>query len=312
MKVTSDSMRIETFDFGGYQGTVLPAALWLPDNEPKAILQITHGMTEHIGRYESFAQAMTAQGIAVAGYDLRGHGKNLSNPEVASFGENGWDASLQDMRLFFEHLAARFPGVPHHMLGFSLGSFLLREYLSNWPDGVSSAIIMGTGNQPGFVLSIMMAIVKGQIKKGGFDNTTDLVRQLSFGTYNQKFRPNRTASDWLCADEKQLDDYIADPLCRKDISSGLFWQLMAAMKRTGGKDACSAWRKDMPVLLISGMDDPVGDMGKGVQSVKKQLDNAGMKNVSMQLLPGARHIVLSEKACGAADRAYGILADWLK
>lgn len=312
MKVMSDFMRAETFDFTGYNGAVLPAMLWLPDDEPKAILQITHGMTEHIGRYEAFAQKMTAQGIAVAGFDLRGHGKNLSNPEVASFGENGWDSSLQDMRLFFEHLAVRFPGIPYHMLGFSLGSFLLREYLGKWPDGVSSAIIMGTGNQPGFVLSIMMAIVKGQIKKGGFSNTTDLVRQLSFGTYNQKFKPNRTESDWLCADEKQLDAYIEDPLCRKDISSGLFWQLLGAMKRTGGKDACGAWHKDMPVLLISGKDDPGGDMGKGVLAVKKQLDNAGMKHVSLHLLPGARHIVLNEEVCGAADQACDTIVDWLK
>lgn len=311
MKEMSDSMRIDTFDFTGYQGDVLPATLWLPDDEPKAILQITHGMTEHIGRYESFAQAMTAQGIAVAGYDLRGHGKNPSTPNVASFGEDGWEASLQDVRLFFDFLAARFLGIPHHMIGFSLGSFLLREYLGKWPDGVSSAIIMGTGNQPEFVLSIMMAIVKGQIKKRGFDNTTDLVRQLSFGAYNQKFKPNRTVSDWLCADEKQLDDYISDPLCRKDISSGLFWQLLGAMKRTGGKDACSIWNKDMPVLLISGKNDPVGDLGKGVQSVKKQLDNAGMKHVSMHLLPGARHILLNEYECGAADQACSLMADWL-
>lgn len=305
-------MRTETFDLIGYQRNQLPAVLWLPDNEPKAILQITHGMTEHIGRYEAFAREMNARGIAVAGYDLRGHGKNPGNPAVASFGEGGWEASLQDMRLFFEHLAARFPGVPHHMLGFSLGSFLLREYLGKWPNGVSSAIIMGTGNQPGFVLSIMMAIVKGQIRKGGFDHTTDLVRELSFGNYNQKFKPNRTACDWLCADDAQLDSYIADPLCRKDISSGLFWQLLGAMKRTGSKEACRNWNKEMPVLLISGQDDPVGDMGKGVLAVKKQLDNAGMKHVSIHLLPGARHIVLSENACGAVDKAYGIIADWLK
>lgn len=305
-------MRTEVYEFIGYQGTVLPAMLWIPNDEPKAILQITHGMTEHVGRYEAFTHAMTAQGIAVAGYDLRGHGKNPGDPDVASFGEDGWNASLQDMRLFFEHLATRFSGIPHHMLGFSLGSFLLREYLGKWPDGVSSAIIMGTGDQPGFMLSIMMAIVKGQIRKGGFDNTTDLVRQLSFGTYNQKFKPNRTASDWLCADTAQLDGYIADPLCRKDISSGLFWQLLGAMKRTGGKDACANWNKDMPVLLISGKNDPVGDLGNGVQSVKKQLDNAGMKHVSMHLLPGARHIVLNEEACGAADQTCGIIADWLK
>ena len=304
-------MRTEKFDFTGYNGIHLPSVLWLPENEPKAILQITHGMTEHIGRYEAFAQRMTAQGVVVAGYDLRGHGRHLSDADAASFGEEGWAASLQDMRLFFCFLAERFPGIPHHMMGFSLGSFLLREYMGKWPDGVSSAIIMGTGNQPGFVLSIMMAIVKGQIKKAGFDNTTDLVRQLSFGTYNQKFKPNRTDSDWLCADAAQLDGYIADPLCRKDISSGLFWQLLGAMKRTGGKNACTGWYKDMPVLLLSGQDDPVGDMGKGVLAVKKQLDRAGVKGVSVQLLPGARHMLLNEWECGAADKAYSILKEWL-
>ena len=305
-------MHTETFLFSGFGGLKLPAMLWLPERMPQAILQVTHGMTEHIGRYEAFAQKMTSQGIAVAGYDLRGHGRNAGHASIASFGEDGWDASLQDMRLFTQYLAGRFPEIPHHMLGFSLGSFLLREYLAQWPDGLSSAIIMGTGHQPGFVLSIMMAIVKGQIKKSGFNNTTTLVRQLSFGTYNQKFKPNRTASDWLCADTNSLDRYISDPLCRSDISSGLFWQLLGAMKRTGGKDACSAWRKDMPVLLISGGSDPVGDMGKGVQAFKKQLDSTGMKRVSLHLLPGARHILLDEYACGAADKACRIIDEWIR
>jgi len=304
-------MRRETFAFEGFGGIQLPAVLWLPDGEPRRILQITHGMTEHIGRYEAFAKALTAQGVAIAGYDLRGHGQNPGNPDVASFGEDGWEASLEDMHLFFAHLSARFPGVPHDMLGFSLGSFLLREYLGRWSEGVSRAIIMGTGYQPALVLSVMMAIVKGQIKKGGFDNTTDLVRKLSFGTYNQRFRPNRTQSDWLCADTAQLDAYLADPLCRRDISSGLFWQLLGAMKRTGRKDACSAWNKDMPVLLISGQDDPVGDGGKGVRAVKRQMDAAGMKDVELCLLPGARHILLDEYESGAADEAVRIICGWI-
>lgn len=216
------------------------------------------------------------------------------------------------MHLFFGHLSARFPGVPHDMLGFSLGSFLLREYLGRWSEGVSRAIIMGIGHQPAPVLSIMMAIIKGQIKKGGFDNTTDLVRKLSFGTHNQKFKPNRTQSDWLCADTAQLDAYLADPLCRRDISSGLFWQLLDAMKRTGSEAACSTWNKEMPVLLISGQDDPVGDSGKGVQAVKRQLDAAGMKDVLLHLIPGARHILLDEHESGAADEAIRIICVWLK
>jgi len=313
MKCKEDeSMRIDTFAFTGFGGVQLPAILWLPDGEPRRILQIAHGMTEHIGRYEALAEKLTAQGVAVAGYDMRGHGQNPGNPDVASFGEGGWEASLEDMHLFFEVLVARFPGVPHDMLGFSLGSFLLREYLGRWSEGVSRAIIMGTGYQPALVLSVMMEIVKGQIRKGGFDNTTDLVRKLSFGTYNQKFTPSRTQSDWLCADTAQLDAYLADPLCRRDISSGLFWQLLGAMKRTGSRTACSTWNQDMPVLLISGQDDPVGDSGRGVQAVKKQLDAAGMKNVSLRLIPGARHIVLDEHESGAADEAVRMIGDWLK
>ena len=304
-------MRREEFVFDGVGGAKLPAVLWLPDGEVKRILQVAHGMTEHIGRYEAFARQMTAQGIAVAGYDLRGHGRNTGSAEVASFGEAGWEASLQDMRLFFEYLTMRFAELPHDMLGFSLGSFLLREYLGRWSEGVSRAVIMGTGYQNAAVLTIMMAIVGGQIKKGGFDQTTDLVRTLSFGTYNQKFKPNRTAFDWLCADEAQLDAYIADPLCRKAISSGLFWQLLDAMKRTGGKDACDRWNKDMPVLLISGQDDPVGDGGRGVAAVKKQLERSGVKQVSMHLLSGARHVVLEERACGAADEVLRVICGFL-
>ena len=305
-----EGMRIETFEFTGSGGVKLPAILWLPEGEPKRVLQITHGMTEHIGRYEAFAGAMTAQGVAVAGYDLRGHGRNPGNPDVASFGEDGWEASLKDMHLFFEHVSARFPGVPHDMLGFSLGSFLLREYLGRWSEGVGRAIIMGTGDQPAPVLSVMMAIVRGQIKKGGFDSTTDLVRKLSFGTYNQKFKPNRTPSDWLCADQAQLDAYLADPLCRRDISSGLFWQLLGAMKRTGSKAACSTWNQSLPVLLISGQEDPVGDGGRGVRAVKKKMDAAGMKHVSLHLIPGARHIVLDEHESGAAEEAIRRIIEW--
>ena len=127
-------MKAEIFEFAGYNGTNLPAYLWLPNGEVKSILQITHGMTEHMGRYEKFAEYLLPLGIAVAGFDLRGHGKNPGDPNVASFGEGGWAASIEDMRLFFEMLKQRFPGVPHYMLGFSLGSFLLREYLTQYPE----------------------------------------------------------------------------------------------------------------------------------------------------------------------------------
>ena len=305
-------MKTETFEFAGYNGTNLPAYLWTPDGEVKAVLQVTHGMTEHMGRYEAFAEYLCPQGIAVAGFDLRGHGKNPGDPEVASIGEGGWTASIEDMRLFYELLEQRFTGAPHYMLGFSLGSFLLREYLTKYPDEgeIAGAIIMGTGHQPGWLLSIMMGIVKGQIKKAGFDKTTDLVRQLSFGTYNQKFKPNRTAADWLCADETELDKYLADPLVRKDISAGLFWELLGSMKRTGKVTTYGEWNKEMPILLLYGSDDPVGDSGKGVQKVYDQMRQAGMQNIIFQQFPGARHDLLHEETNGA-ETVRHCIADWL-
>lgn len=306
-------MKTETFEFIGHNAAKLPAYLWMPDGEVKAVLQITHGMTEHMGRYEAFAEYLQPMGIAVAGFDLRGHGRNSGDPDVASFGEGGWAASIEDMRLFYELLKQRFVGVPHYMLGFSLGSFMLREYLTKYPDedGLAGAIIMGTGHQPGWLLSIMMGIVKGQIKKAGIDKTTDLVRQLSFGTYNQKFEPNRTAADWLCADETELDKYLADPLVRKDISAGLFWELLGSMKRTGSAFEYDGWDTGLPILLISGQDDPVGDAGKGVQAIYNRMKKSGMENVTIKLFSGARHDLLHEEKSGA-DGARKFIAEWIE
>ncbi len=305
-------MKTETFEFAGCNGTNLPGYLWLPEGEVNAVLQITHGMTEHMGRYESLAEFLCPRGIAVAGFDLRGHGKNPGDPDVASCGEGGWAASIEDMRLFYDLLRERYSGVPHYMFGFSLGSFLLREYLTKYPgEGeIAGAIIMGTGHQPGWLLSIMMGIVNGQIKKAGFDRTTDLVRQLSFGTYNQKFKPNRAAADWLCSDETELDKYLADPLVRKDISAGLFWELLGCMKRTGSAYEYDGWDTGLPVLLISGQDDPVGNGGKGVQALYQRMKKAGMENVTLKLFPGARHDLLHEEASCAAE-VRGLIADWI-
>lgn len=305
-------MKTEFFEFAGFNGAVLPAVLWLPAGEAKAVLQIAHGMTEHMGRYEKLAEYLTPRGIAVAGFDLRGHGKNPGDPNVASFGEGGWAASIEDIRLFFELLKQRFPEVPHYMLGFSLGSFLLREYLTKYPEEgeAAGAIIMGTGHQPGWLMAIMMGIVKGQIRKAGFDNTTELVRNLSFGTYNQRFKPTRTTADWLCADQDELDKYLADPLVRKDISGGLFWELMGSMKRTGSPFEYDGWNTDLRILLISGQDDPVGDGGKGVQAIYNRMIKTRMENVTIRLLPGARHDILHEEA-SCAETARKCIADWL-
>ncbi len=294
------------------KGFKFSAVVWLPDGKPKAVLQITHGMTEHIGRYERFAHRMTENGIAVCGFDLRGHGKNGTDKEIASFGKEGWVLSLEDMRNLYLEMKKRMGNTPYFMFGFSLGSFLLREYLSLYPDGLDGAVIVGTGYQSAFVLSLMKGFVHGECKKAGFDGTTALVKELSFETYNKKFEPNRTDSDWLCADEKELDDYIQDPLCRNGISAGLFWQLLDSMKRTGEKNAACAWKKDMPILLLSGENDSVGSNGKGVQTVYRQWKTLGLSDVTMKLFSGARHDLFHERVSGTADEAETFLLRWME
>ena len=304
-------MITEYFTFTGHGGKQLPAVLWRPEGYTNAVLQLTHGMTEHMGCYESLAAYLCPLGVAVAGFDLRGHGKNEGDRKVATFGEGGWDASIQDMKCFFDLLQNRFPQARLYLHGFSLGSFLLREYLGQYSQSVSGAIIMGTGHQPGWLLRGMMAIVRRQIKKEGFNGYSPLVRMMSFGFYNLKFKNPRTEKDWLCSDEKQLADFMADPLSRENFSAGLFCQMLGAMERQGNDNAFDNWNKDIPILLLYGEMDPVGDFGKGVEAFHDRMKKAGIRNITSHGFPGARHQILREEACGAAENARQIIADWL-
>ena len=158
---------------------------------------------------------------------------------------------------------------------------------------------------------MLKSLVKGQIRKAGFDKTTPLVQNLSFGAYNRKFRPNRTEADWLCSDKRELDAYLSDPLCCGSISAGLFWQLLDAMQRTG-RDSYETWDHSTPVLLLSGADDPVGNAGKGMRTVAKKMKSGGLADVTLKLIPGARHDILHETASGSADEAVEEILSFLR
>ena len=272
----------------------LYSVIWTSEEPPKAVLQIVHGMTEHIDRYETLAENLTTSGIVVAGFDLPGHGHNNKTSSCASLGEDGWEKTLEAIDSFHKSLKEHYPDIPHIILGFSLGSFIVRDYLSKYKSDFSAAVIAGTGDQPSFVLSVLKSIVNSQINKNGFDNTTPLVKKLSFETYNEKFKPVKTSCDWLCSDEIENQKYIFDILCKENISSGLFWQLLDAMKRTGEKSTYSSWKEDLPVLLLSGENDPVGDFGKGVSRTENKMRQSGINNLKTVLFPNARHDIFHE------------------
>lgn len=193
------------------------------------------------------------------------------------------------------------------MLGFSLGSFVVRNYISKYPEKADAAILMGTGMTPAFQLALASMLVKKEAKKIGEKNSSPMIQQLSFETYNKHFKPNQTKCDWLCKDQEGLKDYIDDELCGDCISSGLFRELLHGMKITGKKSTIMQIKKTLPLLLISGDEDPVGEQGKGVIRVLKTFGRAGIKQVSMKLYPG-RHDILHE-AC--KDTVVRDIEEWI-
>ena len=147
----------------GIDALKLPGILWMPEGECRLALQVVHGMTEHMGRYERFAERLTAEGIAVAGFDLPGHGRNPGDPDCASMGEQGWTLAIDQIGAMNQELSRILPGVPLALMGFSLGSFLVRDYLRTGRESLSRILILGSGDQPSLVLKGLKALVKGQI-----------------------------------------------------------------------------------------------------------------------------------------------------
>ena len=305
-------MRTENDVFTARDNTKLRSMIWIPEQEPACILQIAHGMTEHIGRYEDMAAELTKEGILVAGYDLRGHGMCDRGGSCATMGENGWKNSLDDIDSFFEMLTGRYPGVPVVLMGFSLGSFLVRDYLCNYKCRAAAVIIAGSGDQPGCMLSVLKYMINRQIHRYGFDSATPLVRKLSFEMYNNKFKPVRTKCDWLCSDTVQIDQYLKDDLCKEEISAGLFYGLLDAMQRTGKITEFQKWKKETPVLLISGKCDSVGDFGKGTQRLEDKMRKAGLEKIEVKLLPHSRHDFLHEYQNGEGKEAVETILNFIK
>lgn len=266
--------------------------MWIPE-DPHAALQITHGMAEHIDRYDDFARFMAENGVLVYGMDIAGHGKSVKADGVLGyFGEkNGWDAVLQDMRTLRDIVKSEFPGLPYILMGHSMGSFLARTYAGRDGTDFDAFIFSGTaGTNP--VLGIGMWLAKREIRKTGGDKPSMTLYKMSFGSYNKAFQPNRTENDWLSRDEAQVDRYVADEKCGFPFTACAMYDVFTGLKEISDKDWASRV-PNKPILLIAGACDPVGNNGKGVRQVHARLVKAG-RSAEMKLYDGARHEVLNE------------------
>lgn len=292
--------------------TQLHGMRWEPEGgSVRAVLQICHGVAEHIARYDAFARYLNGLGIAVVGHDHLGHG--LSLPEGGTpvyFGEgNTWNTVVDDIYVLHQRIRLWYPDVPLCIMGHSMGSFLTRTYLIRYPGTVKAAVIMGTGWQPKAVIAGGMAVAKAVGAVVGENGTSDLVTNLAFGAYNKLFAPNRTSCDWLSADEGNVDAYMADPLCGADATVGLFRQTLSGIRFNQKLSNLRQMDPRIPVLFVAGEKDPVGDCGNGVRRTYQEFRRAGVQDCTLKLYPGLRHEILNEKA--QQQQIFEDIGQWL-
>lgn len=281
--------------------STIRALVWEPDDaarpdfSPRAVVQIVHGMSEHVERYAPFAEFLVGRGFVVCANDHVGHGKTAGERDLGHMPlANGADVLVEDVHALREKVCERYPHARHVMFGHSMGSFVTRVYLTRHADGLSAAILCGTGQQPriqtvaGRVITRLIARVRGERHVSRF------VDSLGAGAYGRAIRGARTDVDWISSDPDVVDEYIADPLCGQPFTVGAYATLASLV--ADATDARLARRvpKDLPLLFVAGAEDPVGDCGRGVARAVDEYRNAGVRLVEMGIYPGARHEILNE------------------
>lgn len=291
--------------------TTIHASQWIPEGTVRAVLQISHGMVEYIDRYDRFARYLNEQGIYVVGNDHLGHGESVVSDEKLGYFRHpdGNECVIADLHQLRQITAKKYPDVPYFMLGHSMGSFLIRQYMMLHGEGLSGVIVMGTGSQPGIALAAGKAICKVIAACRGWGHRSFLVNILAFASNNTKFRPARTHMDWLTKDESIVDVYLADPWCTYTFTLDGFYQLFRTLQFIQKEENIRQIPRELPVLVVSGADDPVGGFGKGVRTVYDGFLAAGLKDVEMVLYDEDRHEILNE-----TDylMVYGDLLTWLE
>lgn len=270
---------------------------WLPDEgQPKAVVQIVHGISEYVGRYDHFARLLADHGYAVCGEDHLGHGRTGKQDSLFGFfaRHDGWTLATADVRGLRQLMGEKFPGIPYFLLGHSMGSFLTRTYLCRYPGEVSGALLSGTGQEAGLLVGAgkFLANLIGLFK--GYDSVSPLVHSLSLGAYNKQFAPNRTTADWISRDETVVDTYLADPFCQVIPTVGLYRDMLGGLQYIASRRALSQMDPDTPVYLYSGDQDPVGANGAGVKKVYGYFEKHGTKDLSMKLYENGRHEMHNE------------------
>lgn len=285
MKATCDEHKIYTYK-------------WFPDSQVKlkGIIQLVHGSCEHVRRYEAFARFLTSRGYGVYAHDQRGHGYSVvSQDDLGYFGENrGWDKLVEDCYQVNQFIHENHENKKVVMLGHSMGSFVARHYAIEHSHTIDGLILIGTAHHSKEILDLGIRIAQSSITKGNGKKVHKLLDKMSYGAFPLKFRKEKDPLSWITTDKQIRDIARNDELFGFKFTATAFRDMFLGIKFITQVDNMKKMRSELPILLLSGEDDPVGNFGKMVRKTQILLQEAGMKKVDMKLYPGMRHEILNE------------------
>lgn len=291
-------MRKEEFYFDSRDGkSKIYAVRYMPDTDNvSGVVQIIHGMAEHMGRYEEFARFLTDKNFVVVGEDHLGHGKSVGDGQIQGYfcAQDPATVVVRDSHRLKKMTQQIYPGIPYFIAGHSMGSFMLRNYISRYGSGIDGAIMLGTGMQPPIMIKVGKALVCVAKLLGGAKRPGKFLDKIAFGNSNQKVENPKTEKDWFTRDGAVVEKYLADADCGFIFTANGFGTLFELMDRAGKRKDAEKIPKDLPVLFLSGDKDPVGEYGAGVERAYNALKEAGLQDVEMKLYPDNRHEVLNE------------------
>jgi len=284
--------------FNSFDSKPLHLVNWKSENpeEIKGVLQLIHGMAEHIMRYHELAKVFCDNGYIVYGHDQRGHGKSLGKDDVIGFiaEENGWDIYLQDVHAVNQFIEEENPGKPIFILGHSMGAIVTSAYRQKYDNpNVKGFILSALAFEQDFLSNLGIGVASVQKLFKGKISKAKLHNKLSFGAFNKPFKPNRTNYDWLSRDDHEVDKYIADKYCGAVFTVQFFNDLLQGLKEIYKKDNLKKINKSVPVLLFAGTSDPVSGGSKKFNQTKEIL-NKYSDDLSYNLYEGGRHEMLNE------------------
>lgn len=292
--------------------TRINAIKWIPEGEIIALLQISHGMLEYVDRYDKFARSLSQQGILVFGNDHLGHGKSILNEDDRGFfsEDDGNLSVIEDMHRLRALVCDEYKNIPYFLLGHSMGSFLVRQYISIYNDEeIDGAIVVGTGYQSkslilfGKYLTQLMSLFKGWRYRSKF------VDKLVLGDNNNKFEPARTRVDWLSRDEEIVDEYLNDKKISFIFTLNGFYNMFKGMLELYDTNNLRKIPKNLPIFILSGEMDPVGKFGKDIENLYKSYKELGLKEVSYKLYKDFRHEIINEIN---NEIVYKDILEWIK